>query len=195
MGASRGRGWWVAISVLGVHAVIAAQTTVTHRLEVNRVGDVVILAEREADEILAKMGHILQADDDGAGPNDVPCEVEFTRDGAVGALTTTTGSISTEDEFGQLIKLPGDVKIVDFIEWCYSSRINTTYWGCTDGTTFAVVNGLPSVLAAVVWAHEFGHIRGLSHRVGDPSMIMNTPAAAENRRVDGRECRRYRDEP
>ena len=102
--------------------MIAAQTTVTHRLEVNRVGDVVILAEREADEILAKMGQILQADDDGAGPNDVPCEVEFTRDGAVGALTTTTGSISTEDEFGQLIKLPGDVKIVDFIEWCYSSE-------------------------------------------------------------------------
>jgi hypothetical protein len=187
--------------LIGFHSAATAQPSgstprITHRLQVSRVRSIQ-LAERQVDEILVEMGDVLQVQD---GPDDVACNVEFTRDGTVGTFDTTWGDgmIATDTEFREIIGMPGDVKVVDLIAWCSNDdgqTINFTTAGCQFGGTFVVVVDLRLALAGVVWTHEFGHARELPHRSDDPQvpkMIMNEAVGEENRQADGPECSRYR---
>ena len=198
----RRAGWFqcgisgVAITALGGHAVIATDAPgsgsrmVTHPLTVCRFSEIDDFTEREANEIIAKMGHILQTDNDGADPNDVECEVDFILDGPVDTFMEGTGTISTEQDFWEIIKLPGDVKVVESVNWC--QNINDAYAGCSDRRTFVVEADWNLAEAGPLWAHEFGHVRDLEHRKNEPNMLMNSPVVERSRQVDDRECRRYR---
>ena len=198
----RTSGWFhgglcgVAVSVLAAHTATATQrpgsdsTIVTHTLEVSRFSEIDDFTERDAREIIAKMAHILQIDDDGAGPNDVDCDVDFMLAGPVEIFPDGTGTISTEADFRQIIKLPGDVKVVESIDWC--GTINSAVAGCSDGLTFVVEAGLDLALAGPLWAHEFGHVRELDHRQDEPTMVMNSTVGVRSRQVDDLECWQYR---
>ena len=90
-----------------------------------------------------------------------------------------------------------DVKVVEAIEWCghEAGPIDGTYWGCSDGTSFAVIAGLPLPTAAVVWTHEFGHTRaglGPSYHVNQPRRVMHKRGHPDNRRVSPSECESFR---
>ena len=89
---------WI-VGVAGMHVAIAAQAPAptTHRLQVTRYSGIE-LPDEEVDATLAEMGRLLCTDDDGAGPNDVACAVEFVRDGTVGAFDTGSGVISSPEE-------------------------------------------------------------------------------------------------
>lgn len=197
----RTSGWFhgglcgVAVSVLAAHTATATQppgsdSTVTHTLKVSRFSEIDDFTERNAREIIAKMAHILQTDDDGAGPNDVECDVDFMLAGPVETFADGTGTISTEQDFRQIIELPGDVKVVESVDWC--GTVNSIFAGCSDGLTFVVEAGLDPALAGPLWAHEFGHVRELGHRQDEPTMVMNSAVGVRSRQVDDRECRQYR---
>lgn len=200
---SRKSGWFRgglcggAIGFLAGHTTIAAQppgsnsTVVTHALRVSRFGSIDDFTERDAREIIAKMNDILQTDDDDAGTNDVGCDVGFVLAGSVETFTDGVGTISNEQDFLEIVGLPGDVKVVESVEWCEKSS-NVSYGACSDRSTFVVEAGLDPALAGPLWAHEFGHIRNLEHRQQDePTMVMNSTVNERSRQVEDWECRQY----
>ena len=78
---------WLAIAVLvgvlfgdGSDLDASGQESVTHGLRVSRADGTGDLTEAQADAIITKMGRILQESD---GPDDVPCDVGFVRDGVI----------------------------------------------------------------------------------------------------------------
>ena len=187
----------VAISVVAGAATISAQppgsssTVVTHTLTVSRFDGVDDFTEREAREIIAHMGDILRIDDDGAGPNDVGCDVNFTLAGVVETFDDGYGEVVSPQDFQEIINLPGDVKVVEDVQWCKDTIGNIG--GCSDGNTFVVETDLPLAIAGSLWAHEFGHVRGLPHRHDDePTMVMNAVVSDRSRQVEDWECRQYR---
>ena len=109
-----------AALALGAHAGVAAQT-VEHRLGVGRFASVTF-ADTAAQDVLAGMGQLLQDDDDGAGPNDVECDVSFELDQPVGEFTAeeAPGTISIEADMFAVMDAheASDVKVVEAIEWC-----------------------------------------------------------------------------
>ena len=180
--------------VLGLCTSAAAQP-VTHRLEVNRfVGTP--FTESEADEILAEAGRVLTVDDDKAGPDDTACEVEFDRRGTIGTFTSV-GAILSPPELRTVLAEDGDAKVVNSISWCGTRpRIGFSFGGCSDGSTFTVVGTTRSLgHAGVLWAHEFGHTKGLyltgNHPRSAPA-VMAASVAAANRHVDEAECSAFR---
>ena len=163
----------------------------THTLTVSRFSEVYDFAERDAQEIIAHMAHILRTDDDGTGANDVGCDVNFALAGVVQVFTDGHGDIASEQDFHEIINLPGDVKVVEDVRWCKDAIGDIG--GCSDGNTFVVRAGLDPATAGSLWAHEFGHVRGLEHRQDhEPEMIMNAFVNKESRQVDEQECRQYR---
>ena len=186
--------WSVGTAVVLGLCTSAAAQPVTHQLEVNRfVGTP--FTESEADEILAEAGRVLTVDDDKAGPDDTACEVEFSRRGAIGTFTLAgTGAISGPQELRTVLAQDGDAKVVNSISWC--GRIGFSFGGCSDGETFAVIaTAKPLQEAGVLWAHEFGHTKGLSLTGDHPRpapAVMAARVDEANRHVDEAECLAFR---
>lgn len=186
----------VAISVLAGPVAIAAQppasssTVVTHTLTVSRFNGVDDFTEDNAQEIIAHMARILLTDDDGTGPNDVGCDVNFTLAGVVETFDDGYGEVVSEQDFQEIINLPGDVKVVEDVRWCKDTIGNIG--ACSDRNTFVVETGLPLATAGSLWAHEFGHVRGLEHRHDEPTMVMNAVVSDRSQQVEDWECRQYR---
>ena len=103
-----------------------------------------------------------------------------------------TGTIENEDDFLEIIEQPGDVKIVESINWCRRRDPNAA--GCARlNDSFIVEAGHATDIAGPLWAHEFGHVSGLAqHRIGQPLMTMNETVTRRSRRVDRSECAAYR---
>ncbi|CAD7846299.1 MAG: hypothetical protein [Olavius algarvensis Gamma 1 endosymbiont] len=68
-----------------------------------------------ADTILADATAIFQTKD-GAG--DMACDVRLMRKGNVTEFSDGDGSIDSRAEFDEMMRLPGDIKVVDEINWC-----------------------------------------------------------------------------
>ena len=168
---------------------------VRHELKVSRFVGIGDFTERQADNILAKMGHVLQTDDSVEDLVDYPCEVNFVRAGPVDVFLEGDGTILDEEDFNRIIALPGNVKVVEIVDWC--ARRNVDYVACArvGGDSFVVEAGQSTALAGVIWAHEYGHNKGLRHRRGEPGMVMNRTFTQESRRVEDWECERYRAAP
>ena len=144
------------------------------------------LTNARADTIAADMTSVLQDDD---GPGDEECRVRFERDGNVATFTATTGIINSQADFNAIINLPGMVKVVNQINWC--GAISPNIIGCAPipGNSFTVVR-VAQNQEGILWAHEFGHNRGLNHR-NDPNAVMNPIILLTARRVTAAECDAY----
>lgn len=159
-----------------------SSSTVTHQLQISRFASA-NLTDARADQILADATTVLRTND-GAG--DVACDVRLERDGAVTTFNTGNGIINSGADFTAVNGLPGHVKIVNQINWC--STIGVGIIGC------APVPG-PSLVAVrftqnqegILWAHEFGHNKGLNHRDG-PTTVMNSFIGVNQRTVNTTEC-------
>jgi hypothetical protein len=167
----------------------ALNTFTQHRLQINRF-TTSSLTNADADRILADASTVLQTND---GPGDVACAVNFSRDGNVTAFTQGDGSIDSGTEFNTVIGLPGWVKIVNQINWCGGLVPNVIGCAPVPGNSLAVVR-FTANLEGMLWAHEFGHNKGLSHR-DDTSAVMNPFICSTCRGVNSTECNAYRTLP
>ncbi len=152
------------------------------------------MSNRRADAILADATNVLQTDDGG---DDVACDVKLRRRGNVTKFNSGDGSIDNPDDFRLIMEVPGDIKVVDEINWCGDG--NSRFWfmpkilGCAPigGKSLAVVRHT-SNLEGILWAHEYGHNKGLAktrtrHR-SDSNALMYKKVHTNARRVSRAEC-------
>jgi hypothetical protein len=71
--------------------------------------------------ILGDGSTVLQQND---GPDDVACAVAFRRVGDVTEFADGDGTIDTNAEFQTTINLPGEIMVVNAINWCGTLRPN-----------------------------------------------------------------------
>ena len=141
------------------------------------------LTDAEADAILLNATTVLKT---ATVPGDVACCVEFDRGGPVTTFTTGTGSINSGADFSAVIALPGYVKVVNTINWC--GGLIPGIIGCAPipGNSFVVVRVTP-ILEGILWAHEYGHTKGLGHR-NDTTAVMNPFIGLTEVGVNSAEC-------
>jgi hypothetical protein len=163
--------------------------TVVHPLQVRRFTSAT-LSDADADRILGDASTALQTND---GPGDVACPVQLVRNGAVNTFATGDGSIDSAAELNAVNGLPGQVKVVNTINWC--GYLNAHIQGCAPGNKSFVAVRTGARLEGPLWAHEFGHNKGLGHRGDDPNAIMNGTSDVSHRRVNAAECAAYRTAP
>ena len=161
---------------------------VTQSLSVTRF-TTATLDNARADAILAHATNVLKTND---GPGDVACAVELVRQGDVTTFATGDGSIDSQAEFtAVVINPPGNVKVVNAINWCGSLAPNIIGCAPVPGNALAVVRFTENQ-EGILWAHEYGHNKGLSHRSNDQNVVMFPSIATNRRRVNQAECDAYR---
>lgn len=151
------------------------------------------LSNKQADLILAAATRALQTRD---GKGDVRCNLELMRKGNVTEFSAGDGSIDSGAEFHELMRLPGDVKVVNEINWCggFMPAI-----GCAlPNAPLVVVSYAP--IDGILWAHEYGHTRGLLHRQddncsGSRAALMYPGLDSSCKRVNQKECKTFRRKP
>jgi hypothetical protein len=150
------------------------------------------LTERDADLILAEMSDVLRTFDDA---DDMDCNIAFCRDGTIEEYSVDNGIIDNEAELLAVAAIPQDIKVARAINFCREEF--GVVAGCRVGDTFIV--GDPRLVGSddgINWAHEYGHVRGLGHRVpDDPHAVMREGTLPISRRVNSRECTAFRSGP
>lgn len=158
---------------------------VSHSLQISRHQSIA-LSNSEAQQITQQMNNVLRNSD---GTADVRCNVFFDSAAPVTVFTQGNGIINTSSDFTRVINQPGDVKVVNLINWCDSQARFGIFLGCARGDSFAVVRTSPTLLEGVLWAHEFGHTQGLRHRPETSNTALMSPRISTgNRRVNANEC-------
>ncbi|HWM93103.1 MAG TPA: hypothetical protein VN493_20235 [Thermoanaerobaculia bacterium] len=144
------------------------------------------LTNRQADSILAGSWRVLRVNHK---PGDRPCPVRFIRAEGVTTFSTGDGSIDSFAELDAVEALPGGVKVVNQLNWC--GRVSPNFLGCAriPSSSFTVVR--ISVMEDILWAHEYGHTRGLHHR-NDRNAVMNPFLTPTMRKVTSAECAKFR---
>ncbi len=162
---------------------------VSHDLEVRRF-TTTPLTNARSDQIMVDASDVIQTD---SGANDIACNVELRRSGAVVTFATGDGSIDSAADFSAVNGLPGNVKVVNQINWCGS--IGASIIGCAPvpGDSLVVVRFTES-LEGILLLHEFGHNQGLGHRNGTDN-VMHPSIGASRVGVNATECTAFRTSP
>lgn len=160
--------------------------TTSHKLEVNRHTNST-LTGAEADSIMADMSRILQISN---GTNDTACKVRFSREGNISTFTTANGIINSSADFNAIESEDGNVKVVNQINWCGSLLPNVIGCARTPGSSMAVVR-FTGNQEGVLWAHEFGHNKGLAHR-DSVNAVMRSFIGLNHRIVNKDECTAFK---
>jgi hypothetical protein len=141
------------------------------------------LSDANADTILANATNLLQIND---GSGDEACFIHLVRQGNVSVFSTGDGTINDQSEYATIRDLPGRVKAVNQINWCGTIMPNIIGCAPTPGNSQLVVRS-PGAAEGVLWAHEYGHTRGLPHR-DVSNALMNRTNGLTNTRVNSSEC-------
>jgi hypothetical protein len=158
-----------------------------HLLEISK-HSTITLDNDKASEILAASSAILLTK---TGEDDVACNVAFVRNGDVANFNTAPAEI---DDFGDLIAVAqeqGLVAVVQEITWCGEPFL-VPLAGCGGSEWGVIVTPRPNLARdAVVWAHEFGHYKGLGENENLGFLMYETENAA-NVKVTQNECDSFR---
>jgi hypothetical protein len=147
------------------------------------------LAEQEADRILADASRIVATPD---GEGDRPCPMQLRRAGPVSPLPLALPAfLRSAQDFARLTESqPGEqgraVRIVQAISWCGIEADNIIGCAGIPGDVL-VVRRFAASLEGQLWAHEFGHNRGLDH-VNEPRRIMYPAILPEAAQTSGADC-------
>ncbi len=120
--------------------------------------------------------------------SDVPCTVQFARNGnvgTVGVIGDGLDEIDSQAKLNSAFALSGRVKVVDAVDRC-AGVDNDTFWGCgqTPGSSFIV----ETIVPGDVYVHEYGHNMNLGHRNTCTGNIMDEHSNGLNYAVDSNEC-------
>jgi hypothetical protein len=150
--------------------------------------NVAALTNAEADSILADASTVLQTNN---GPGDVACRVSLVRSPDVVVFTAGDGSLGTQAELSQVFNLPGNVKVVDDVDFCAGS-FNTSIIGCGQlpGTSF-ITERFTANQEGILWAHEMGHNVGLDHRNDSTDNLMFWTIGTNRQRINQTECNAF----
>ncbi len=141
------------------------------------------LGNARADQILVEMQNIINLDD---GPGDVSCPVNFSRNGDVNPFSTGSGIINSQEDFMAVNSLPGQIKVVNQINWCGGIAPNIIGCAPVPGNSM-VVTRFEESQEGILWLHEFGHNKGLNHRDED-DVVMKGVIGNTHKRVNLEEC-------
>jgi hypothetical protein len=178
------------LPAFGVFLIAATSvSTVTHNVTVKRY-DAVSYTQKRVDDALSNASDALKKVD-AAG--DISADVVLKRSGALGTTDVGTGTISSQQDFDALFDASSpaknrDVRIVVAINWCGKVR---SFIGCADiaGHRMVVVPKAAD-MEGPLWAHEFGHTKGLHHR--DATFAVMCPTVTkDSRRLIADEARAY----
>jgi hypothetical protein len=120
--------------------------------------------------------------------------VHFVRQGTVGTFLSGDGSVDSIADFVALAVLAAKVVVVNQINWC--DGIKPGIIGCspTPGSYQVVTRYNPvqpgsaaGSLEGILWAHEYGHTKGLPHR-NNIFAVMNPYIGSTERQVNTTEC-------
>jgi len=187
-------GCWVLVAMLltgcagagsNSDAGLGRDAASQHALRVAHHQSIAITRE-EALGIVEDMNAVLSIQDNAA---DVVCGVEFVLSGGLSAFSLGTGVISSTEDFASLYtRVPGEIKVVNMINYC--GRFGA-FLGCAPvpGESLLVVRSSRRVEGAL-WAHEYGHNQGLSHRSVSRA-LMNPVVTSRTRVVNQQECKQF----
>jgi hypothetical protein len=175
--------------ILGIIHCFGASTFVSaQQLKVARHAQAQI-STIEAETALDQGSKVLQAKD---GPGDTACNVTFSLAGQITVFDDPIPSeIDTPEDFVRICSSPGYVHVVNIINTCDGLTLPGIR-GCseTPGKCIVVVrmiNTVPTDKEGLLWAHEFGHTKGLPHR-SDETALMNPYLGPTERQVNTVEC-------
>lgn len=170
-------------------SALCQETRSTHAITATRHVDVTI-AGGDVSGRLDRATTLLGTKD---RPNDVACCVRLQMSGQLGSFGTAGDGedvITTRAEMRRVLAIrPQRIKIVRSIVVCRSDENPGNILGCANTPGDSIV--ITRRAAADVWAHEFGHNQGLSHRDSSRRNIMHSTAANTDT-VNAAECRRFR---
>lgn len=172
----KGQGYWIKVDrgqtvilVKDTYTLFAGWNLVgwlgeakVYQLQVSRYITATI-DDEQADAILSDITLVLQRND---GPGDVATFLQFVRAGGVTTFTIGSGGgiINSNADFDAVIAGPGQVKVVNQINWCGGFIPNVIGCAYVPGNSISVVRHSPTIAEAILWAHELGHNKGLDHR-------------------------------
>ncbi len=162
--------------------------SMTHSVRIARHATA-LLDEARADAILSDASLVLQSAD---SEEDIACAVTFARQGPVEVFAEGDGSVDSGIALAQVFGIPAGVKTVRDVNFCQGT-FNTSYRGCglTNQDNLIVERYLAD-LEGILWAHEFGHNKGLPHRDTATHNLMFWALGTNRREVNASECSAFR---
>jgi hypothetical protein len=146
--------------------------------------DTSVLTDVDADNILRDSSNVLSSRD---GANDIACLSNLFRIGPVNTFTAGNGIINSQADFATIIALPGQVKVVNQINFCGVMLPNIIGCAPTPGESQVVVRSAASSPEGILWAHEYGHTRGLPHTTGGTD-VMNPTILPDHLQINNQQC-------
>jgi hypothetical protein len=154
------------------------------------------LDDDKVDEILAVASKVLKK-----------CDVVLKRKGHVDKLAVSRMPSGIEDAAARdaVHRENFDIKVVDLpIGFC---RVEQPHQGCAfdpapgedvaQHKSMILMDIQDAKMAGVLWAHEFGHKRGLTHRSRDRKALMScrVPIQLDEPEISDHECKCFREGP
>lgn len=154
------------------------------------------LNDDKVDEILAVASKVLKK-----------CDVVLKRKGHVDKFAVSRMPSGIEDATARdaVHRENFDVKVVDLpIGFC---RVEQPHQGCAfdpapgqdvaQHKSMILMDIQNAKMAGMIWAHEFGHKRGLTHRSGDRKALMacRVPIQLDEPEISDHECKCFREGP
>ena len=138
------------------------------------------LTEQEVKEFLRIGSEVLQRVD---SDQDVATNLRLTLNGQLQHFTEGKGEIANCSELEAIFKLPGDVHVVRTINCC--KGIQTPVLGCSRAGQGMILfsdvdHAWTRDAKGVLWAHEYGHKKGLLHRNEGGAIMAKVIAETHN---------------
>jgi hypothetical protein len=154
-----------------------------------------VLTDAQARRILSESTKILQTQD---FPTDTACAVTFSLSPNLVTAESVPSVINSAADFNAVCAHHGFAHAVVALNWC-KTQILGGATGCsqTPGPCMLVIrlaeyaSTAAGDIEGILWAHEFGHTRGLPHRKSEMA-VMNPYLGPTERGITKAECEAYK---
>lgn len=168
IGGGGGTAFGVTRCTTPARAIVGGSGLLIDSFELACEDDTPLMTTAQIDAALAGAETMLRTD---SGTLDVAADLRFSRNGTV-RIAPSNGlfDIDSVAELAAACLVPGFAVVTNSISFCTGA--GSSIIGCaTAGCMIVVPNG-NGLARNALWAHEFGHTRGLFHRSGS-TLLMN----------------------